>query len=109
MLYAGEPNHPSWWAGALPFVPWVIGPAVAPYLIAARQSRRWLYIAMFLYLTASSILSGFVYHDAFFRSDSSTAALAMVFVPLYQWLALALLLLICLIVAAFLTRRGRVT
>lgn len=109
MLYVGEPNRPSWWAGVLPFVPWVIGPAVAPYLIAARQSRRWLYIAMFLYLTASSILSGLVYHDAFFRSESSTAALAMVFVPLYQWLALALLLLICLSVVAFLTRRGRIT
>ncbi len=51
---------------------------------------------MFLYLAVSSIFSGFAYHDAFFRSKSSTAALTLVFIPLYQWLALALLLLLCL-------------
>jgi hypothetical protein len=51
---------------------------------------------MFLYLSVSSILSGFVYYDAFFRSKSSTAALTLVFIPFYQWLAIALLLLLCL-------------
>lgn len=51
---------------------------------------------MFLYLTVSSIFSGFAYYDAFFRSKSSTAALTLVFIPFYQWLAIALLLLLCL-------------
>ena len=51
---------------------------------------------MFLYLVVSSIFSGFAYYDAFFRSKSSTAALTLVFIPLYQWLAIALLLLLCL-------------
>jgi hypothetical protein len=46
---------------------------------------------MFLYLAVSSIFSGFAYYDAFFRSKSSTAALTLVFIPLYQWLAIALL------------------
>jgi hypothetical protein len=27
MLYAGEPNNPWWWVGALPFALWIIGPA----------------------------------------------------------------------------------
>ena len=49
---------------------------------------------MFLYLAVSSIFSGFAYYDAFFLSKSSTAALALVFIPLYQWLAIALLLLL---------------
>jgi hypothetical protein len=50
---------------------------------------------MFLYFVVSSIFSGLAYYDAFFRSKSSTAALVMVFIPLYQWLGLALLLFIC--------------
>jgi hypothetical protein len=51
---------------------------------------------MFLYLAVSSIFSGFAYYDAFFRSKSSTAALTLVFIPFYQWLAIGLLLLLCL-------------
>lgn len=108
MLYAGEPNNLWWWAGALPFALWVVGPAVAPFWIARHKSRPWLSMIMFLYVIASSIFSGLVYHDAFFRSKSSTSALVMVFVPLYQWLALVLLLLLYLGGRAWLTRRGKI-
>jgi hypothetical protein len=69
---------------------------VAPCLIANRKSRRWFSVTMLLYLAVSSMFSGFAYYDAFFRSKSSTAALVLVFIPLYQWLAFALLLLLCL-------------
>ena len=96
LIYAGEPGHPRWWIGALPFALWVIGPAIVPCLIAARQSSRWFSIAMFSYLVVSSTLSGFAYREAFFGSQSSTAGLAMVFIPLYQWLALVLLCVVCL-------------
>jgi uncharacterized Tic20 family protein len=96
VFYAGEPNHLRWWIGGLPFALWVIGPAVAPCLIASHKPQQWFSITMFLYLSVSSILSGFVYYDAFFRSKSSTAALTLVFIPFYQWLAIALLLLLCL-------------
>jgi hypothetical protein len=82
--------------GGLPFALWVIGPAVVPCLIANHKSQQWFSITMFLYLAVSSIFSGFAYYDAFFRSKSSTAALTLVFIPLYQWLAIALLLLLCL-------------
>ena len=95
VFYAGEPNDPGWWTGALPFALWIIGPAVAPCLIAKPKSSRWFAITMFSYFIVSSLFAGFAYHDAFFRSKSSTAALVMVFVPLYQWLALAILLLLC--------------
>jgi hypothetical protein len=108
MLYAGEPNNPWWWVGALPFALWIIGPAVAPFLIARHKSRQWFSITMFLYVVASSIFSGLAYHDAFFRSKSSTGALVMVFIPLYQWLALTFLLLLCLAVTAWLTQRGKI-
>jgi hypothetical protein len=102
VFYTGEPSNLRWWIGALPFALWVIGPAVAPCLIANHKSRQWFSITMFLYLAVSSIFSGFAYYDAFFRSKSSTAALTLVFIPFYQWLAIALLLLLCLGI-----RRGR--
>jgi len=104
VVYAGEPSRPGWWIGALPFALWVIGPAVAPCLIANHKSRQWFSITMFLYFAVSSIFSGFAYYDAFFRSKSSTAALTLVFIPFYQWLAIALLLLLCLGIR--LSRRG---
>lgn len=98
VFYAGEPSRPGWWIGAL------IGPAVAPCLIANHKSRQWFSITMFLYFAVFSIFSGFAYYDAFFRSKSSTAALTLVFIPFYQWLAIALLLLLCLGIR--LSRRG---
>jgi len=104
VFYAGVPSRPGWWIGALPFALWVIGPAVAPCLIANHKSRQWFSITMFLYFAVFSIFSGFAYYDAFFRSKSSTAALTLVFIPFYQWLAIALLLLLCLGIR--LSRRG---
>ena len=107
MLYAGEPNSLSWWAAALPFAAWIIGPTVAPFLIARRKPRPWFSVTMLLYVIVSSAISGLAYYDAFFQSKASTAALVMVFIPLYQWLALILLLLLCFGVAAWLSQRRK--
>jgi hypothetical protein len=95
VFYAAGPNDPQW-CTALPFALWVIGPAIAPCMIARRKSPRWFSMTMFSYFVVSSLFAGFAYHDAFFRSKSSTAALVMVFIPLYQWLALVILVLLCL-------------
>jgi hypothetical protein len=80
IFYTGEPSHLRWWIGALPFALWLIGPAVAPCLIANHKSRQWFSITMLLYFAASSIFSGLAYYDAFCRSRSSTAALTLVFI-----------------------------
>jgi hypothetical protein len=45
---------------------------------------------MAAFLTVFAVLSTIAYHDAFFVSKSSTAALVMVMVPLYQWAALVI-------------------
>jgi hypothetical protein len=66
MLYAGEPDNLSWWVRVLPFAAWMIGPAVAPFLIARWQARQWLSVTIFLFLVASSAFSGLVYREAFF-------------------------------------------
>ena len=95
VFYAARPNDPGGWMGALLFALWVIGPAIAPCMIAKPKSARWFSMTMFSYFVVASLFAGFAYHDAFFRSKSSTASLVMVFIPLYQWLALAILLLLC--------------
>jgi len=105
MLHAGQPSEPGWWADTAPLGLWVIGPAAAPYVLAAR--RRGLSTALSAYFAVSTMVSGLAYYDAFARPRSSTAALALVLVPIYQWLVLALLLLICWGVAR-LGRRDKV-
>ena len=94
MLYAGQPTSLFWWASALPFAAWIIGPAALPYVFAKRfRMHRWAAFAMLAFLAASSAWSGYIYYEAFFVSTSSTAALAFVFVPLWQWAALGLVAL----------------
>lgn len=95
MLYVGQPDRPWWWATAIPFAMWIIGPALAPYLVARRKGQPPHLIVMSLFFVASSGSAAFAYYDAFFRSASSTAALVMIFIPLYQWAALGIILLIC--------------
>ena len=104
LLWVGQPANLWWWASALPTGAWVVGPAAVPYLLAAKWSRGWVSIVMFTYFAASSALSGLVYFDAFYRSRSSTAALVLVFIPLYQWCLLAVLLMGCWGVAWLLRR-----
>lgn len=104
ILYAGEPGDLWWWSLAIPFSLWIIGPAAAPWLIARRMPARWASGVMFAYLIGVAASSAYAYHDAFFRSQSSTAALIMLFLPLYQWLALGLVVAGCLIAGA-LSRR----
>lgn len=95
MLYAGEPTKLWWWILAIPFGAWIIGPAVLPYLFANRfKSIPWLSYLMLAFIALSGAWAASVYYEAFFVSKSSTAALVMIFVPLYEWAALACLALL---------------
>jgi len=100
MLHAGDPGNPDWWGYAAPFALWVCGPAIAPWLIARRWPRRIVVRAMVGFLLVSSALAALAYWDAFFRSTSSTAALVLVFVPLWQWLGLAAVAVVALVLAS---------
>lgn len=105
MLHAGEPGEYWWWLLALPFGAWIIGAAVAPYLLARRAKRPWFVYVMLVFLGLSSAWSATEYYQAFFLSESSTAALVMIFVPLYQWAALACIALLSAGLAKWLDRR----
>jgi len=94
MLRAGAPGELRWWGMAIPFGIWIIGPSVIPYLLARRQKARPRFVAvMVAYLILANSVAAAVYYQAFFVSHASTAGLAMVFVPLYQWIALAVVAL----------------
>ncbi|MFZ3485520.1 hypothetical protein [Sphingomonas sp. 3-13AW] len=94
MLWAGTPGELRWWGMAIPFGIWIIGPSVVPYLIARRQKAPpEIAGVMAAYLILSNGVAGAVYYQAFFVSHASTAGLAMVFAPLYQWIALAVVAL----------------
>lgn len=105
MLHAGEPAEAWWWLLALPFGAWIIGVAVAPYFLARRVKRPWFVYVMLAFLLLSTAWSAIEYHRAFFVSESSTAALVMIFVPLYQWVALAFICLLSAGSAHWLDRR----
>lgn len=97
MLHVGDPGSIDWWWTAIPFGLWVIGPAILPWGIARLRRRPGVALAMLIFLVASSFMSAIAYHDALFPQTSSTAALVLIFVPLWQWIALAVVAVIALV------------
>jgi len=104
MIHSGDPTSSSWWLAAIPFALWIVGPAVAPYLLARRQRDRRVAVAMLGFLAISTVASAIAYYDAMFVSESSTAALVFLFVPLYQWTAFLIVAAIALIAVRWASR-----
>ncbi len=100
LLYAGDPSSPSWWLGAAPFMLWVVSPAVAPWIVAKVMNRLLATKLLLMFLVVSSSLSATVYYDAFFASLSSTSALTLIVIPLYQWGALMVVIGVTLVTIA---------
>lgn len=104
MIHSGNPASSSWWLAAIPFALWIVGPAIAPYLLARRRQDRRVAIAMLGFLAISTVASAIAYYNAMFVSESSTAALVFLFVPLYQWTALLIVAAITLIAVRWASR-----
>lgn len=51
---------------------------------------RWFVYLMIALLALSSTGAAFLYYQAFVISTPSTAALVVIFAPLYQWIALTI-------------------
>ena len=87
MLRAGEPSDPSWWMLLIPFLGWCLAPIVVP-LSAARRS--WFMTIGMALLCAVSL---YIYlRDMFGPGARSTSALIFLFLPIYQWVAVAVLI-----------------
>jgi hypothetical protein len=104
MLWVGHPGNAEWWTMALPFGVWIVGPTIMPYVLARRfRDARGFVRLMLALLILSGAGAGLGYYEAFFASESSTAGLAMVFIPLCQWVALITVSLVG--IAAIIWRR----
>ncbi|WP_326525641.1 hypothetical protein [Sphingomonas sp.] len=100
LVYIGNWNEPASFVLMVPFSLWVVGPILAPGLIA-RRSRPTLTHTMCLYIVPSVIIAGMVYYEAAFTPSSSTAALIFIFLPAYQWAALGLLTLLAMFASRY--------
>lgn len=106
LLYAGDPGSPGWWPIALPTALWVCGPALLAWAVARWRASRIVVHAMLAFVIASMLVSGFFYGQAFFLSQSSTAALILIWLPLWQWIALLVGAPLALLVSARRQRPG---
>lgn len=98
LLYAGEPTRLSWWPAGLLFAAWVLSPVIVPLVLARRfRERPWLVYVMTGFCLLSGILAAWAYYDALVLSRSSTAALILIFFPLYQWVAFGCVGLFCFV------------
>jgi hypothetical protein len=90
-LRAGEPEKLWWWLGALIFVVWISSPVLGGlwlWRLLSRQGAKVLY----LLLLAIIAIAGFAlqWHTMFIGPSDAQNALILVFVPLYQWVAVGL-------------------
>ena len=87
MLRAGNPSDPSWWVLLVPFLAWCLAPIVVPLFAAPRSWFMTIGIAL---LGAGSVYA--YLHDMFGPGARSTSALIFIFLPIYQWFAVAILM-----------------
>jgi hypothetical protein len=99
MAYAGQ-SLESLVSG---FTLWALAP-FATFAAACALARRAVAIGVLVAAVVATLFAAFIYIDAFFIHIHSTSALVFIFIPLYQLVAAAILL-----VAAFVSRRAHVT
>ena len=85
-LRAGDPGELWWWGLWLPFFLWTIAPFVTAHVI---RSDDWFFTLGLIGIAAYSL---YVYErDMFGPGARSTSGLIFIFLPIDQWIALALL------------------
>ena len=94
---AGNPTELWWWLQEIPFLLWIVAPIAVPLLL---RIRSWVLTGGLVLMAAYSV---YVYeHDMFGPGARSTSALIFVFLPIYQWVAAAVLI----VVASALSRKA---
>ncbi len=84
---SGEPEYLWWWGLMIPFFLWCISPIFIPLVLARRS---WL-VSVGIALLAIVSLNQFI-QNMFGEGVRSTSSLIFIFLPVYQWLAAAILL-----------------
>lgn len=89
-LAAGEPSEAAWWLGAVVFLGWVASPIIGGFLIArALRNKHAFWIAFILIVLIAAVGFADQWYVMFVGPSDAQNALIMIFVPLYQWLAVA--------------------
>jgi hypothetical protein len=85
----GNPTDPWWWLGEIPFALWIMAPIAVPLLL---RFRHWLLTGGVAAMAGYGI---YVYdRDMFGSGARSTSALIFIFLPIYQWVGTAVLIVI---------------
>lgn len=85
MLYAGDPNHLTWWPSFAVIGAWMI----APYVVVSRMSRRlWKSsgagFVLVLAATAVVMSTAAVLWHAYFVNPNPESGRVLLFVPIWQ-------------------------
>ena len=92
-IRAGNPDQLWWWLLEIPFFLWIVAPVAMPLLL---RLKSWLLTGGVAVMAAYSI---YVYdRDMFGPGARSTSALIFIFLPIYQWIGTAILIVIAAIV-----------
>ncbi len=92
MVYAGG-SIASLLSG---FTVWAVAPYVAFLIAVVIAPTRGAAIAALVFCLAAALFASFIYFDALFVHISSTGALVFVFIPLYQLLTAAIIIVLCI-------------
>jgi hypothetical protein len=96
MINAGEPTALWWWFGFAGFYAWCLTPIILPLFY---PFRSWL---ITIGVAAIAAYSSHVYiRDMFGPGARSTSGLIFLFLPVYQWIAVAGLLGVALMIRRF--------
>lgn len=90
-IRAGEPEHAWWWLVMIPFTVWIASPVLGGLWLARRFEREAVRL-LFLLLIAIVAMAGFAlqWYTMFIGPSDALNALILLFVPLYQWVAVGL-------------------
>jgi len=86
-MRAGDPGELWWWLLEIPFFLWIVAPIITAYLVGR---DNWLFT---IGLAAIAAYSLDIYErDMFGPGARSTSALIFIWLPIYQWVAVLILL-----------------
>jgi hypothetical protein len=93
---AGNPTDPWWWVVDIPFSLWIVAPIAVPLIL---RFRHWLLTGG---VTAMAAYGVYIYEGSMFGPAArSTSALIFIFLPIYQWVGTAVLI----VIASVMSRR----
>lgn len=94
LIRIGEPSSLWWWPwGSFLFL-WNTAPPAVALAFATKFRRTPFTVLMIVYLLLTTATGIWLCHDALFVSNSPTAGIILLFLPIYGWGALIALTMI---------------